>query len=74
VRRGGLESNRRHGAGILAAFTNSTVLVILSEIGVDMSKWRNEKAFAAWLGLWPNQKISGGGGFWGGLFFSFSLF
>jgi len=37
-----------------------TVLTIVSEIGVDMSKWRSAKAFTSWLGLNPNNKISGG--------------
>lgn len=36
------------------------VLIILSEIGLDMSRWRNAKAFCAWLGLCPGNKISGG--------------
>jgi transposase len=36
-----------------------SVLLIVSEIGVDMSKWRNAKAFSAWLGLCPRNKISG---------------
>ena len=36
------------------------VLIIISEIGVDMSRWRNEKAFCSWLGLCPGNKISGG--------------
>jgi len=36
------------------------VLILISEIGVDMSRWRNEKAFASWLGLSPGNKISGG--------------
>ena len=35
------------------------VLTLLSEIGTNMTKWRNEKAFASWLGLNPNNKISG---------------
>ncbi|MBV9491173.1 MAG: IS110 family transposase [Verrucomicrobia bacterium] len=35
------------------------VLTLLSEIGTNMSKWRHEKAFASWLGLSPNNKISG---------------
>lgn len=33
---------------------------IISEIGTDMSRWPNAKAFAAWLGLCPGNKISGG--------------
>jgi transposase len=36
------------------------VLLIVSEIGVDMSKWRSAKAFCSWLGLCPGNKISGG--------------
>jgi transposase len=36
------------------------VLILVSEIGVDMSRWPNAKAFAAWLGLCPGNKISGG--------------
>ena len=36
------------------------VLMIISEIGVDMSRWRNAKAFSSWLGLCPGTKISGG--------------
>jgi transposase len=35
------------------------VLSLVSEIGTDMAKWRHEKAFASWLGLSPNHKISG---------------
>jgi transposase len=35
------------------------VLTLLSEIGTNMAKWRHEKAFASWLGLCPNHKISG---------------
>src|SRR5262249_42768693 len=36
-----------------------SVLLIVSEIGVDMSKWRSAKAFCSWLGLSPRNKISG---------------
>jgi transposase len=35
------------------------VLTLLSEIGTNMTKWRHEKAFASWLGLSPNRKVSG---------------
>jgi hypothetical protein len=38
----------------------STVQTILAEIGLDMGKWPNEKAFCAWLGLAPRHEISGG--------------
>ena len=37
-----------------------SVLMLLAEIGVDMSRWRNAKAFSSWLGLCPGTKISGG--------------
>jgi len=37
-----------------------SVLIIISEIGLDMSRWRNAKAFCSWLGLCPGNKISGG--------------
>lgn len=37
-----------------------TALEFISEVGVDMSKWKSAKHFAAWLNLVPNTKISGG--------------
>ena len=37
-----------------------TAEVIISEIGFDVSAWKSEKQFTSWLGLCPNQKISGG--------------
>jgi transposase len=37
-----------------------SVLMIIAEIGVDMSQWRSAKAFSSWLGLCPGAKISGG--------------
>lgn len=37
-----------------------TVLMLLGEIGVDMSRWRSARAFCSWLGLCPGTKISGG--------------
>ena len=36
------------------------ILILISELGLDMSRWRNQKAFCAWLGLAPGNKISGG--------------
>jgi transposase len=38
----------------------STALTLISEIGLDMSRWRNSKHFASWLGLCPGNKVSGG--------------
>jgi len=37
-----------------------SVLMLIAEIGVDMSRWRSAKAFCSWLGLCPGTKISGG--------------
>jgi transposase len=37
-----------------------TALVLLSETGTDVSRWRNGKAFGSWLGLAPNPKKTGG--------------
>src|ERR1035438_3376085 len=40
---------------------NSTgALEIFAEIGIDLTKWKNEKHFVSWLNLCPNNKISGG--------------
>ncbi|HGG64237.1 MAG TPA: IS110 family transposase [Rhodobacteraceae bacterium] len=37
-----------------------TALKVIAETGTDMSRWKNEKHFASWLGLSPGNKISGG--------------
>jgi transposase len=38
----------------------STVHTMIAEIGLDLGKWPNAKAFCAWLGLAPRHEISGG--------------
>lgn len=40
--------------------SSQTALTVFSEVGVDFSKFRNEKAFVSWMGVSPHQKISGG--------------
>jgi len=40
--------------------SNLTAHVIFTEIGPDLSKFKNVKHFCSWLGLCPNNKISGG--------------
>lgn len=35
-------------------------LDIISETGIDMSQWKTEKHFSAWLNLAPNNRVSGG--------------
>ena len=37
-----------------------TALEVISEIGTDMTKWPSGKHFASWLGLSPNNRITGG--------------
>jgi len=37
-----------------------TALKVLSETGLDMSRWKTTKHFASWLGLCPGNKTSGG--------------
>ena len=37
-----------------------TAQTILCEIGTDVSRFRNASAFASWLGLCPEKKVSGG--------------
>jgi transposase len=32
---------------------------LLSEVGLDMSRWKTEAHFASWLGLCPDNRISG---------------
>jgi len=37
-----------------------TAQVVISEVGVDMTRWPDEHHFASWLGLSPNNHITGG--------------
>ena len=45
---------------IIEGIDQSTALMILGEIGHDMSKWPTAKHFASWLGLCPPQDESAG--------------
>jgi transposase len=38
----------------------ATALTVVSEIGLDMTRWHSAKHFASWLGLCPGTRISGG--------------
>ena len=50
------------GVDVMAIFgiSETSGLEILSETGIDLSKWENEAHFRSWLNLCPNTKISGG--------------
>jgi transposase len=37
-----------------------SALKIVSEVGLDMTRWKSGKQFASWLGLCPGNKVSGG--------------
>lgn len=37
-----------------------TAQTVIAEIGTDMTRFRNENAFASWLGLTPSRDVSGG--------------
>jgi transposase len=36
-----------------------TAQTLISEVGLDMSRWKTESHFASWLGLCPDNRISG---------------
>jgi transposase len=50
----GVDLTRIDGLGV------ESVVKILSEIGIDLSRFPNVKHFCSWLGLCPATKISGG--------------
>ena len=37
-----------------------TALKVISEIGTDMTRWPSAKHFASWLGLSPDNRVTGG--------------
>jgi transposase len=45
---------------VIEGISDTTALVVLSEIGFDMSKWPTEKHFTSWLGLCPQHRGTGG--------------
>lgn len=51
---GGVDLTRIDGIDV------TTALVVLSEIGPDLSRFPSVKHFTSWLGLCPGTKISGG--------------
>lgn len=38
----------------------TTALAVISEVGVDMSRFKSDKHFASWMGLCPGTRITGG--------------
>ena len=54
-----------HVAGVdltaIEGIEESTALIVLSEIGIDMSRWPSEKHFGSWLAWRPTRKSPGAG-------------
>jgi transposase len=50
----GVDLTAIEGLGVL------TAQVVISEIGLDMTRWPSEKHFCSWVGLCPDNRISGG--------------
>jgi len=50
----GVDFTRIDGINVLTAQT------IISEVGLDMERWKTEAHFASWLGLCPYNAVSGG--------------
>ena len=46
-------------AAQLPGFTTTNWLRLLSEVGTDLGRWPNEKAFCSWCGLSPGKNQSG---------------
>jgi transposase len=49
----GVDLTRIDGVDVMVAQT------LVSEVGQDMSRWKTEAHFASWLGLCPDNRISG---------------
>jgi transposase len=49
----GVDLTRIDGIDVIVAQT------LVSEVGLDMSRWKTESHFASWLGLCPDNRISG---------------
>jgi hypothetical protein len=50
----GVDLTRIDGIDVTVAQT------VISEVGLDMSRWETEHHFASWLGLCPDNRITGG--------------
>lgn len=57
-----LELYRKLGVDLTAieGFGPLVALTVLSEVGPNLDKFKTEKHFASWLGLCPDNRISGG--------------
>ncbi|MBC7390588.1 MAG: transposase [Opitutaceae bacterium] len=44
----------------IEGINQNTVLTLMAEVGTDITKFRSSKAFASWLHICPNEKVTGG--------------
>jgi len=44
----------------IPGINTGTMLTLISEVGLDLSKFKTAKHFTSWLGLAPNNRITGG--------------
>jgi len=49
----GVDLTRIDGVDVFVAQT------VISEVGLDLNRWKTEAHFASWLGLCPDNRISG---------------
>lgn len=58
----GMQMKRLTGINLIEipGVNSLTVLSLIGEIGLDMTRWKSSKQFASWLGLCPGNKVSGG--------------
>ena len=58
----GRELQRISGVDLtrIAGIDVGVAQTVISEVGVDMSRWKDEHHFASWLGLCPDNRITGG--------------
>ena len=55
-----LQMTGGHDLTAINSIDGYAALKIVSEIGIDMTRWQNEKHFASWATLAPQNKITGG--------------
>ena len=58
----GRELHRISGVDLtrIAGIDVGVAQTVISEIGLDMTRWKTEGHFASWLGLCPDNRITGG--------------
>lgn len=46
--------------GEVPGINSLTILTLIGEIGLDMTRWKSANHFASWMGLSPGNRVSGG--------------